>query len=74
MIQFDLNTFSRNFNPQFHSSWIPVAKIGLWFILGGMLIMALKELIIGLLSFAAIGIGIYLLIVAFRIYRLTRSF
>ncbi|NQU66377.1 MAG: hypothetical protein HQ510_00405 [Candidatus Marinimicrobia bacterium] len=72
MIQFDINSFSRNFSPSFHKSWIPVAKIGLGFIVAGFLIMLLKELIIGLLAFGAIGAGIYLLIVSYRIYRLLR--
>jgi len=74
MIQFDYNAFTRNFSPYAHTYWMPVAKTGLGFILAGLLILLLKELLIAIISAAAIGIGIYILIIAWRIYRLNREF
>jgi hypothetical protein len=72
MIKFNYDTFSQNFTPHSHSTWIPVAKTGVGFILAGLIILLLKELLVAVLSTIAIGIGIYILLVAFRIYQLNR--
>jgi len=71
MIHF-YDTFSRNFNPHSHSTWVPVAKTGIGFVIAGLLILLMKEILVAALSTIAIGIGIYILIVAYRIYRLNR--
>ena len=55
IMQFDIHSFSQNFRPGFHSSWIPIAKIGLGFIFTGLLIMVLKDLIVAILSVGVIG-------------------
>ena len=72
MIKFSYDAFSQNFTPQSHSTWIPVAKTGVGFIVAGLIILLLKELLVAVLSTIAIGIGIYILLVAFRIYQLNR--
>ena len=72
MIKFNYDAFSQNFTPHSHSTWIPVAKTGVGFIVAGLIILLLKELIVAVLSTIAIGIGIYILLVAFRIYQLNR--
>ena len=70
MNYFNFESFSRNFNPHNHTVWLPVAKTGIGFILAGLLILLLKELLAAILSTLAFGIGIYIVVVAYRIYRM----
>ncbi len=73
MIQFDYNSFSQYFRPKVHSSWLPVAKVGGIFILIGLLVLLLKQLLIAVISAGLIGIGIFILTVAFRIWYAQRD-
>ena len=65
-------SFSQYFTAQLNRSWFTLVKIGFSFIGVGLLIILLQELIIGILSALIIGIGIYILFIAFRIWKNVR--
>ncbi|MBC8213339.1 MAG: hypothetical protein ISR90_05660 [Candidatus Marinimicrobia bacterium] len=65
-------SFSQYFDPKRNQSWIPVAKVGGVFVGIGLLILLLKELIIAILAAISIGIGVFILTVAFRIWRMLK--
>ena len=69
-MQFEFNTFKNYINPNSNHSWKPVAKVGLGFILIGLILIIMKEIIIGILSFFLFAIGFIILIIAFRIWKL----
>ena len=66
------NDFKNYFSPQKKSSWIPVAKVGAFFVLLGILILILKEIIIAILATLSIGLGLFILSVAFRIWKMSK--
>jgi hypothetical protein len=59
-------------DPAANTAWLPVAKVGLGFILAGLLIMLLKELLIAIIAAGTIGIGLFILSVAWRVWRAGR--
>ncbi len=65
-------SFTQYFDPKRNQSWIPVAKVGGIFVVIGLLILLLKALIIAVMAAISIGIGVYILIVAYRIWRMMR--
>jgi hypothetical protein len=69
-MQFQYNNFKNYFSPHQNQSWQPVAKVGLGFIIIGFMAILLKEILIAILSFFLFAIGIVILIVAFRIWKL----
>jgi hypothetical protein len=69
-MQFEFNTFKNYINPNRNQSWEPVAKVGLGFILIGLILIIMKEIIIALLSFFLFAIGFIILIIAFRVWKL----
>ena len=69
-MQFEFNIFKNYINPNRNQSWKPVAKVGLGFILIGLILIVMKEIIIGILSFFLFVIGFIILIIAFRIWKL----
>ncbi len=72
MFEYNYSTFKRYMNPAANSAWLPVAKVGLGFILAGLLILLLKELLIAIIAAGTIGIGVFILSVAFRVWRAAR--
>ena len=72
MFKFDFHKVSQYFDPSTSRMWMPVAKVGAGFILGGILIILLKELLIAILAAGLIGLGVFILSVAFRIWRSNR--
>ena len=64
--------FTEFFRQNFNQSWKPIAKTAFGFIFIGILIYFLREVIIGILSAVLIGIGIYLLYIAFKIWHSKR--
>ncbi len=73
-MQFQFNNFRNYFQSSQHQSWKPVAKVGCGFIIFALVIELLKDIIISILSFLSITIGIIILIVAFRIWKLNRFY
>ena len=53
-MQFEFNTFKNYINPNRNQSWQPVAKIGLGFILIGLILIIMKEIIIAILKWAGL--------------------
>lgn len=68
------DTFKQYFDPHANTAWMPVAKVGIGFILAGLLILLLKEIIIALIAAGTIGIGIFILTVAFRVWQAGRQY
>jgi len=73
MLKYNYNSFKQYMDPAANSAWLPVAKVGLGFILAGLLIMLLKELLIAIIAAGTIGIGIFILTVAWRVWRAARK-
>ncbi len=68
----NFNNFGSYFSPNRNSSWIPIAKVGGFLILLGLLILILKEVIIAILAAVSIGVGVFILSVAFRVWRVSK--
>ena len=68
---FNINQY---FNPDYNKSWKPIAKIGAILIGIGLLIFILKELIIGILSAIIIGLGVYFIVIAYKLWNTSRIY
>ena len=68
------DSFSDILRPSRHNSWVPVAKVGSIFILVGLLIFALKEIVIFFIASVFIFIGIVVLYIAFKIWKASKYF
>jgi len=73
MFHFDYNTLNDFVSPKSHDTWTGLAKTGGIFILIGMLILILKELLVAILAMGFFGVGILILSLAFRIWYHQRS-
>ena len=73
-MQFQFNKFKDYINPNPNQSWVPVAKVGLGFIIFGFIAILLKEFLIAILSFFLFVIGFIILIIAFRIWKLNNFY
>ena len=66
---FNINQY---FSPNSNQSWKLIANVGAVLIGIGLLIFILKELIIGILSAIFIGLGVYVLIIAYNLWNSNR--
>ncbi len=62
------------FNPTPGDSWKPVAKAAVIFFLVGYVLYVLKEIIVGFLSLICFGVGAYLLLIAYRLWKSKNQF
>ena len=69
-MQFQFNNFRSYFQSSHHQSWKSISKVGLGFMILGLVLELLKDIIISILSFLSITIGIIILIIAFRVWKL----
>ena len=67
----DIFNINQYFNPDSNQTWKPIAKAGAFFIL---LRYVLKELILGIFSVICIGLGGYLLYLAFKLWNSNRTY
>jgi hypothetical protein len=66
-------SFFDYFSVKNNKSWIPVAKVGVAFLIVGILIELLQEIIIGLLAMVFFAIGLFLFVIAYKIWNNTRN-
>jgi len=71
---FQFNSFKNYLNPKLGKSWTSVAKMGLFFISLGCLVIILKEIIIFLISLVLFLIGFVCLFFAFKIWKLNNFY